>query len=290
MTNLTKVFDNTRCVLGEGPLWHPTRHVLLWFDIKGCKLFERNLTNKKAKTFDFDFEVSAAGWINDSEILVATSKSLIRFNLDTKRFYTLVDLEANNSITRSNDGRADPQGGFWIGTMGRQLEAFAGAIYRYYKGELRLLFPSISVPNSICFSPCGKIAYFADTALKKIMRVGLDINGWPCSDPKVFVDLEIENLSPDGSVIDSQGNLWNAQWGSSKIAKYDLDARHVDTIYSKAPLVTCPSFGALDLRTLFFTTAREGLSDEVLKEKPLSGSVFSVRPGIVGKFEHRVNL
>ncbi len=112
-------------------------------------------------------------------LLIASESSLFRFNLVTGEQWTLAALEAEKPDTRSNDGRADPQGGFWIGTMGKKAEPGMGAIWRFYRGELRKLFPGISIPNSICFTPDGRTAHFSDSAQRKVMRVALDAEGWP---------------------------------------------------------------------------------------------------------------
>ena len=159
------IFDQTQCQLGEGPLWHPTRKQLFWFDILGKRL------HTKGRHWQFDNHVSAAGWIDQDSLLIATDNALRHFDIATGKHRAVCPLEADNPVTRSNDGRADPQGGFWIGTMGINAEEGAGAIYRYYKGELRQLFAPISISNAICFAPDGKAAYFTDTPTQKIMRV-----------------------------------------------------------------------------------------------------------------------
>ena len=115
------------------------------------------------------------------ELLIASESQLLRFHLGDHSQSKICDLEADNPITRSNDGRCDPQGGFWIGTMGKKAEAKAGAIYRYYRGDLVQLFSEITIPNAICFAPDGQTAYFTDTPLRQILAVDLDAEGWPCS-------------------------------------------------------------------------------------------------------------
>ena len=174
-----EVFDDTRCTLGEGPIWHPLRKSLIWFDIMEKQLLERSASSDKARKLMFENYVSAAGWINENELLIASSRDLVKLNINSGDFVKLHNLEEDNAVTRSNDGRTDPYGGFWIGTMGIKMEQNLGAIYRYYKGELRKLFSPISIPNSICFSPCGKIGYFTDTVPGLILRVALDCAGWP---------------------------------------------------------------------------------------------------------------
>ena len=207
------------CDLGEGPLWHPKLEALFWFDINAFKMY--CWKDSELKAWNFSEPVSAAGWIDTENLIVASASSLIKLSLTSDKRTVLVDLEADLPHTRSNDGRADPWGGFWIGTMGLNAEKEAGSIYRFYKGRLELLHQELTIPNSICFSPDKKFVYFADTRQEKIWRQNLDQkNGWPINEPIIFIDLKAQGLHPDGSVCDSEGFLWNAQYGASRIARY----------------------------------------------------------------------
>lgn len=282
------VFDDRQCHLGEGPLWHPERGQLFWFDIIGKTLHTRE--NDAPRSWTFDWIVSAAGWSDRDHLLIATEQSLVRFNIETGDHSEVAPLEADSSGTRCNDGRADPFGGFWIGTMGKSAEKEAGAIYRYYRGEVRKLFPNISIPNAICFSPDGRTAYFADTAVSKVWRIGLgQADGWPEGDPEVFLDLDADGLNPDGAVIDADGVMWQAQWGAARVAAYRPDGSFVRAIDVPAPHSSCPAFGGDDLTTLFCTTARQGMDEDALAAQPESGMTFTAGPGVAkGQAEHRV--
>ena len=284
------IFDETLCILGEGPVWHPLRESLIWFDIMGKSLFERKIADTKPRKLSFENYVSAAGWIDESELLMATSRDLVKLNMNSGKFEKILDLEGENKLTRSNDGRADPYGGFWIGTMGIKSEKDIGAIYRFYKGEIRKLFSPISVPNSICFSPCGKLGYFTDTVPGLIMRVELDSVGWPKSKPEVIIDCRKDDLNPDGSVVDQDGCIWNAQWGASRVARYSPHGEFLDSLEFAAPQTSCPEFGGDDLSTLFVTSARVDLSDRQLHEAPMSGAVFSVKTDYKGQKAHQILL
>ena len=280
---MTTVFDRRACTLGEGPLWHPERHQLFWFDILGRKLMSR--AGGKPLEWQFDEYVSAAGWVDQDTLLMASENGLYRFDIATGARELVVALEADNSVTRSNDGRADPQGGFWIGTMGINLEPGAGAIYRYCRGELRKLYGDISISNAICFAPSGDTAYFCDTPTRQIMSQKLDANGWPLGQPTVFVDLNEADVNPDGAVVDESGNLWNAQWGAHRVACYGTDGTLKQTVSFAAEQISCPAFGGADLKTLFATSAADGLDGEA------EGRTYSYTfIDVTGQAEHRVIL
>lgn len=279
-----EIFDDRVCELGEGALWHPLRQQLFWFDILGCRLLSR----KDGQGFEwkFDQHVSAAGWVDETRLLIASETELFLFDLVSRSRTTVMPLEADNPNTRSNDGRADPHGGFWIGTMGKQAEEGAGSVYRFHDGHLIRLFEGMTIPNAICFSPDRKFAYFTDTLTQVIQRQALDQNGWPEGSPTTFVDLRDEGRFPDGAVVDAEGFLWNAQWGSSRIARYTPAGAFDCEVGLPALQVSCPAFGGKDYCTLFATSAAEGMSRDV----GAHGRTFSQTLAIKGLPEPRVEV
>lgn len=279
------IHDDTNCLLGEGPLWHPERGELLWFDILARRL------HRKGQHWEFESHVSAAGWVDHDRIVIASASDLRIFDLSTGKEESLCALEADNPVTRSNDGRVDPWGGFWIGTMGIRAEEGAGAIYRWYKGELRTLYPGISIPNSICFSPDGGHAFWTDTLTRLIMRQKLRAaDGWPVGEIEVHIDLRGTGCNPDGSVVDAAGNLWNAQWDSARVAVYGPDGAFVEAHSLPASQTTCPAFGGADLSVIYCTSAACGLPQEHLADNAHSGRTFALQTATMGQKEYRVIL
>lgn len=288
-TTAARIVDARACTLGEGVFWHPLREQLFWFDIVDRRLLSRD--GDQPLEWAFDERISAAGWVDEQVLLIASETALQTFDLATGARETLCPLEADNPLNRSNDGRADPWGGFWIGTMGLNAEKQAGAIYRYYRGELRRLFADISITNAICFSPDRRYAYFADTARQQIWRQPLDeLHGWPQGEAQPFIDGRVAGVSPDGAVIDTQGRLWSAQWGASRVACYDSNGDFQQAVAFPASQISCPAFGGPGLSTLFATSAREGLDDEQLAAEPQAGKLFGVEVPAHGQAEHRVIL
>jgi sugar lactone lactonase YvrE len=282
-------YDETICRLGEGPLWHPLRQELFWFDITGKKLYRRQ--RDQITNWQFAEHVSAAGWVDHDTLLVASQSSLSKFDIVSGKSEVVVLLDSDNPLTRSNDGRADPWGGFWIGTMGINAESEAGAIYRYYRGELRVLYEPITVSNSICFSPDRTYGYYSDTRRQIIWRQELnEADGWPVGEPKIYLDFTGTKFNPDGAVCDSDGYLWSAQWGSARLVRYTRQGNLDTVIILPTDHITCPAFGGSDLRTLFATSATQGLNDRRRAEQPLAGKTFSTIAEVAGQKEHQVIL
>lgn len=288
--NVSFAFDDTACELGEGPLWHPTRQSLFWFDIVNKKLFMRSLDSVSAMSWSFSEMVSAAGWIDCDNLLIASETQLFRFNLISGDSETLVDLEQDNLITRSNDGRADPWGGFWIGTMGKHAEQGAGSIYRFYQGELHTIVTDITISNAICFSSISPFAFYTDTPSGVINRIRLDPKtGSPVSSPETFIDLNDRGLNPDGMIVDSTGNLLLACWGDYSIHVFDPDGHHIGQHTFPAAQISCPALGGPDLNILFATSAYQGLERESRTDSK-AGRTYGVRTNWSGVPEPAVVL
>jgi sugar lactone lactonase YvrE len=279
------IHDHRLCDLGEGPLWHPLRQQLFWFDILNRKLLSQDETGPCE--WIFPHMVSAAGWIDSERLLIAGETGLSVLNLTDGTLTPHRAVEQDRAETRSNDGRADPLGGFWFGTMGKEAQTGAGAIYRYYQGDLRKIFAGLDIPNAICFPPQGDFAHFADTNSSKVMKVHLDAFGWPDAAPEVFLDLTAEGLNPDGAVIDAEGVMWLAQWGAGRVAAYDAQGKFLRAVAVGGLHSSCPAFAG---DTLYCTTAREGLSPADLATFPDSGKVFRAEGVALGQTEHQVIL
>lgn len=283
MTDM-KVFDDTQCSLGEGPLWHPEREQFFWFDINTYRLYSHDESGPRM--WQFPWHVSAAGWIDRDRLMVASENALLDFNIETGKWDEICPMEADNPVTRSNDGRADPYGGFWIGTMGKQAEPDAGAIYRYYRGELRQIYAPWTIPNAMCFTPDGGHAYLTDTPNGRVLRQRLDKDGWPDGDPEVFLELHEDQHRPDGAVVDTNGNLWCAQYGHGKVSVFSPEGKETRTIDVPGKNSTCPAFGGANLHTLYVTSASQNIATPTEGD----GRTFAVKVEATGQKEHRVIL
>lgn len=278
------LFDPRICALGEGAFWHPLREQAFWFDIHGRRLLSRQ--GDREIGWSFDEKASAMGWIDRDRVLIATETALRLLDLGNGGLSLLTPLEADRPANRSNDGRADPCGGFWIGTMAHDASPGQGAIYRYYRGELRKLCGDMTIPNAICFSPDGTLAYFADTDAQMVWSQTLDQDGWPQGQAQVFLDLRGTDQNPDGAVTDDQGRLWNARWGSGAVACHAPgDGRELFRLSLPAAQTSCPAFIGADLDQLLVTSAAEGLSG------PQDGQTWLLAPmGARSRPEPRVTL
>lgn len=274
------IFDETPCELGEGALWHTERQALFWFDILHQRLHMKDAAG--LTVWDMPEITSAAGIVARDTLLLASETAFWRFDITTGAQTRIAALDADDPGTRSNDGRADRQGGFWVGTMGKRggADAGRGAIWRFYKGEVRKLFSGLTIPNALCFSPDGRSAFFADTLTHKVWRLALNADGWPHGQPEVFLDLTADGILPDGAVIAADGTFWNAQWGQGRVAAYAPDGTFLRAVtFAGSAQTSCPAFGGPDLTTLFCTSALEGMDAATRAANPNAGKTFAA-PGI----------
>ena len=257
----TSIWSGEILSLGEGPLTHHLRGSLIWVDINQARLYERAWDENITRVTMLEVLPSAAGIVDDSTVLLATEADMRTLNLDTGVQETLIAFPHDDEM-RANDGRVHPSGAFWIGTMAKDGRGRPGAIYRLFEGELSCMIEDVVTPNSICFAADGTFAYYTDTPTMSIMKVPTDPKtGEISGKARVFVKVEGVPGGPDGSVTDSEGNLWNARWGGSSIDVYSPAGERIHAYKVPVRQPTCPSFVGPDLDRIVTTSASVGLSD-----------------------------
>lgn len=283
------VFSNHVCELGEGPSYDPATDTLYWFDIVNGLLLEQGVASGALKVHELGQMASAIAIIDDKRQLIATETGLHVRDVSTGKLTLHTAIEADNALTRSNDSRVHPCGAFWVGTMAKNEGKGAGAIYWFFKGELRTLYTGITVSNSICFSEDGTIAYYTDTATGLLMRVACDpATGLPVGESKVFVDHRSSKGYVDGSVVDRDGVLWNAVWGGKAVKAYSPEGVLLREIPMPAAQSSCPAFVGAKADRLAVTSAWKGKDDKQRKLDPQAGMTFLLDIPVNGRFEPRV--
>lgn len=284
------VFHDVPCQLGEGPGYNPLTKSVWWFDIVTGRLFEKPVTGGDATILGLGQMASALAVIDEQRQLIATETGLLVRDRLSGKISMHQPIEADNPATRSNDARVHPSGAFWIGTMGKKHEKGAGSIYWYREGELRKLYGDISITNSICFSPDGRISYFADTGRNIIWRVDTDgETGLPTGEPAEFYRHK-EKGGVDGSVVDGDGNIWNACWGRSAIDVYSPAGKRIRSIAMPVLQPSCPAFISSDNANLIVTTAYHEMSDATHRSDPHAGKTYLVELEGKGRIDPLVRL
>ncbi len=263
--------------LGEGPCWDPAAKRLYWFDIKARRLFW--LSHGEAGSWDLPVRASAAAVRRDGGLLVAAETGVCDFDVESGVLTVRLPVGLEPGF-RTNDGKIDGAGRFWWSTMDDDGGKRPGKLYRYDPdGRCDVHADAISIANTVSSSPDGRTFYLADSAEQTIYAYDLDTDG-ALSNRRVFA--HTEEGSPDGSAVDAEGYLWNAQWGAWRVVRYAPDGRIDRIVPMPVEQPSSCAFGGPDLSILYITSARDGLPDEVLARQPLAGSLFAFEPGVKG--------
>ncbi len=287
----TTILSERHCHLGEGPTYDAATDTAWWFDILERVLFQADLASGEVTSHELPVMASVLAFVDDRRQLLATENGLYVRDIRHSRLTLHTPLESDNAATRSNDGRTHPCGALWIGTMGRKAEKGAGAIYRFYRGELSRLYASVTIPNAICFSPDGATAYFTDSSEGILHRVAVDpATAMPIGNPETLYDHRAGTGGLDGAVVDVEGLIWNARWGGSCIDVYTPAGERVRTIRVPAKQASCPVFVGAKFDRLLVTSAWEGMDDRAKAADPHHGKTFILDVGAIGRPEPRVKL
>jgi sugar lactone lactonase YvrE len=279
-------------VLGESPLWHPVEQVLYWCDIPGRALNRFDPKTGAHKVWPFDTDVACCAPLLDGALLLALRTGLVRFDLRSGAVTSLAGEPPYDPDTeRFNDGKADPQGRFWVGTIYEPREPANAALYRYDAGKLDRMADRISVSNGLAWSPDARTMYWADTQAHMIHALDFDGASGAISNQRVFArfpfkapgqDLSTYGGRPDGAAMDAAGGYWVAMFEGARLLRLAPDGSITREVKLPVRCPTMPCFGGADLKTLYVTTAREKRPADELAREPLAGCVLQLRVDVPG--------
>lgn len=273
----------TGCVLGEGPVWSPSEGFLWWVDIKRAKLHRYNPKTGNTRRYDLPIRASALA-LYDGCILMAGDREVGLYDPATESYERWCQLKDEPDTNRTNDGGVAPDGSFWFGTMDDREKDPVGGYFRLTPDRKleQMRLPSVLVTNTMQFSPDGRTFYTCDSAEQEILAFDHDPVAGTLTGRRVFASTYEFNGYPDGSTVDSEGCLWTCLWDASRVVRFTPDGAVDQVITLAAPRPTSCTFGGDDLKTLFITTARAGMSFPALDSRPLSGSLFAISVDVPG--------
>lgn len=268
--------------LGEGLLWQGGRW--WWTDIEAATLFAWQPGTPGPQFCRLPDRLGSFAHCRSGRVLLGMAKRLalasLGENLELGQLLTLAPVDAAEPRTRINDGRTDRRGYFVFGTLNEAKEKRAIASFYQYsmaQGLRRLALPAVAIANSICFSLDGRTMYFCDSLSQRIQQCDYDAETAQVDNIRLFAQMDRIDAWPDGSVIDAEGCLWNAQWGAGRVARYDPAGQLMGVLTAPAAHTSCPAIGGEGMDQLMLTTARTELGRDALAAQPLSGSLFGLR-------------
>ncbi|MDQ3579204.1 MAG: SMP-30/gluconolactonase/LRE family protein [Actinomycetota bacterium] len=272
--------------VGEGPTWDPVGQRLLWVDIPRGAIHSFDPATGNDHVVHAGQPVGAVIARQRGGLLLAARDGFAAW--DGTKLTMIAPVEAKRAENRMNDGKVDPAGRFWAGTMALDSTPGAGALYRLHEDHrVESVLDGLTIPNGIDWSPDGTTMYFIDSTPGTVTAFSYDDASGAIANPKTLIEIPAEVGMPDGMTVDSAGDLWIAVWGGSAVRCYTPDGALVGHVEVPVSQVTSCAFGGPDLADLYITTASAGLSPIQRVEQPHAGALFRVRPGVAGREPHR---
>ena len=279
------------CILGESPLWHPREQVLYWCDIPGHRLYRHDPLSKDLRHWQFETDVSSVAPMLDGGMLLAMRDGLWRLDPESGARKRLARPPYDPAVERFNDGKCDPQGRYWVGTIYEPRTPALAGLYCYDDGELQARAAGVTVANGLAWSPDGRSMYWSDTRAHRIDVFDVEPGVGSISGRRTFVQFPPREpgqpLSgyggrPDGAAVDVEGAYWVSMFEGARVLRLSPTGEVLREVRLPVQCPTMPCFGGADLKTLYITTSRENRAAEELASQPWAGCVLSLRVDVAG--------
>lgn len=274
--------------LGEGPVWHTADNAVYFVDIKGHKIHRCAADGGARRTWGMPDEVGFALPVRDGGFVCGLPGRVVHAALGDKELAGLTLLyrvEADLPGNRLNDGYIDRHGSLWFGSMDNNEVEPTGTLYWLGHGRLQRQDSGCVITNGPAASPDGRTFYHTDTLEKTIYAYDIGPRG-DLSGKRVFTRIAGGGY-PDGTTVDAEGAVWVALFGGARIERYSPAGELLDAVAMPCSNITKIAFGGPDLRTVFATTARKGLTQDELAAQPLAGGLFSFRTEVPGQPQYQ---
>jgi len=273
-----------QAALGEGPSWDDHELKLLWVDIENHLVNRFDPVTGDNESWTVEPHPSFAIATQKRDIVVGTREGIVRLDPVTGDVTKLVDPEPEMKTNRFNDGKCDPSGRLFAGTISdTRTEGDASCYCIEPNLTFRKEVPSATNSNGLCWSSDQKTFYYIDSALRRIDALDYAQSSGKLSNRRTVVTVPEEMGKPDGMTIDSHGMLWTGMFRGSAVRRWNPEnGELIGKVELPCPNVTSCCFGGKDFDQLFIATARAAMSDEQLKSHPTAGGLFVCRPGVTG--------
>ncbi|HEY6295963.1 MAG TPA: SMP-30/gluconolactonase/LRE family protein [Streptosporangiaceae bacterium] len=285
--------QDSRAMLGEGPVWDDRSCRLHWVDIRSGLVHRFSPADGSDLVIDVGQPVSAVGLGEGGGLILAIRDGFGLVRPGSDRVADVIEVEKDRADHRMSDGRCDPAGRFWAGTMADRWEDApgAGSLYRVDGASGALVttkvLGGITVANGIDWTPDGRHMYYVDSPSQQVDAFDFDAETGTLRNRAVFAAIPVAEGMPDGLVVDADGGVWVALIGAGRIRRYSPSGRIDREIELPVTLVTSAAFGGPDLADLYITTARHRLTAAERERQTYAGSLFCCRPGPAGQRAYR---
>ena len=281
----------TAALLGESPVWHPGERALYYCDIPGHQLQRFDPATGALTHWTFDTDVASLAPMHGGALLLALRNGLWRFDPQTGARTRLAEPPYEPATERFNDGKCDPQGRFWVGTIYEPRDPPLAALYCWSQGALAKQAGAITVSNGLAWSPNGRTMYWSDTKAHTIFAFDFDPVSGALANRRVFASfpvrapgqpLDAYGGRPDGAAVDLEGCYWVAMFEGQRLLRLSPEGAVLREVRLPVRCPTMPCFGGPELKTIYITTARQNRPAAELAEQPFAGCVLALDVDVPG--------
>lgn len=278
------VVVNEQNVLGEGTLWDAEQQRLWWVDIYGKRLFSYDPAARSHVAYDVPQVAGTVVIRADGLPLVAQGCEMSTFDPRTQSLVTLAHVEKHTATHRLNDGKCDPRGRLWVGSMVERGDPGTASLFCVTgDGQIVSLLDDVTISNGLLWTEEGRRFYYIDTPTQQVWSYDCNLDTLELSNRRVVFEFPPNVGSPDGMTIDADGQLWVALFGGRSVVRIDPRRGEVTgRIAVGAKNVTSCAFGGAERSTLFISTARLATSPAELEQYPDAGALFAVELPVAG--------
>ena len=275
---------DAQAVLGEGPLWHAPTQKLFWVNLLDGEVHLFDPATNEDRVVEVGQPVGTVVSRQAGGAMVAVANGFASLDLESGELTVIHDPEADMPENRFNDGKCDPAGRFWAGTMPYDPGSPTGSLYCMdIDHSVRKMLDGVMISNGIVWTSDNSTMYYVDSLTRQVAAFDYDVSTGDISNRRVAVSVPEDFGVPDGMTIDEEDTIWVAHFGGSRITHWNpANGELLGKIDVPASQVTACAFGGPDLTDLYITTARFELDDEALKEEPAAGGLFVATPGAKG--------
>jgi sugar lactone lactonase YvrE len=276
---MEEVIVGHRSLLGEGPVWDAKRKTICWIDILKGEIHEYSPSEGWQKTISVNQMIGAVAICQNGHFIAALKKGFGFVDRNSGDVSMIASPEADLPGNRFNDGKCDPAGRFWAGTMSHTDEPEQGSLYVIDSAlSVQKKIEKTSISNGMAWSSDHKTFFYIDTPTFTVAAFDFNKTTGQISNKRIVIRVLQNDGSPDGMTIDSEGMLWIAHWDGWQITRWNPDTgKKIYAVPLPVARVTCCTFGGNDLQDLYISSARNGLSEDQLKKQPLAGSLFVMK-------------
>jgi sugar lactone lactonase YvrE len=270
-----------RARLGESTLWDAERSLLYWVDIYNHRLHKFDPASGEDQFFEVGDVIGPIALAGPDRLIIAQRDRIAFLNPQNGELTHLLSAEADKPDNRFNDGKCDPQGRFWFGSIAQTPNQ--ASLYRYDPdGSLHVMETGLTISNGLGWSPEGTTFYLTDSAEGEIYAYRFDPDSGTIHDRRVLIDFSDEDAEPDGMAIDAEGCIWSALWNGWCVVRFDPDGKEMMRVKLPVQCPTCCAFGGEHLTDLYITTASVGLSQQEIEKGFHAGDLFCLKTDIAG--------